>query len=184
MIAKNFFFDLQPDKKLRSGLYEKNHPTLETSHLSEILAECSVSLCKNKSFIWEWVHPTQVRSHLNVGEISLRWNDFSPCKQFWLGCSTWGRTFYSLLVTFYSFLITFYSLLVTFYSLLVPFYSLLITCYSLLFSLYSLPVTTYSVLFTFHSSLLIRYSVLFTRYFCSLISAIYLLNFGKEAECC
>ena len=40
-------------------------------------------------------------------------------------------------------------------------------------------VTTYPLLFTFHSSLLIHYSLLFTRYFCSLISNIYLLNFGS-----
>ena len=40
-------------------------------HMSEIPAEWCISLCKNKSFIWEWYipprwHPTatQVRSHL------------------------------------------------------------------------------------------------------------------------
>ena len=42
-----------------------------------------------KKIIWEWIHPTQVRSHLNAGEISLRWDDFSPCKHFLLDCPTW-----------------------------------------------------------------------------------------------
>ena len=93
-------------------------------------------------------------------------------------------TCYSLLVTFYSLILTFYSLLLPFYSLLIPFYSLLITNYSLLVTFYSFPVTTYSLLCTFHSSLVIRYSVFFSRYFSSLISTIYLLNFGKETECC
>ena len=32
--------------------------------------------------ISQWVHPTQLRPHLNAGEISLRWGDFSPCKVF------------------------------------------------------------------------------------------------------
>ena len=48
------------------------------SHLSEIPAEWWNSLYKSKSFIWEQIHLTQVRSHLNAGEISLRWDDFSP----------------------------------------------------------------------------------------------------------
>ena len=42
-----------------------------------------------KKIIWEWIHPTQVRSHLNAGEISLKWDDFSPCKHFLLVCPTW-----------------------------------------------------------------------------------------------
>ena len=33
---------------------------------------------KNKSFIWEWIHPTHVRYRPNAGEISLSWDDFSP----------------------------------------------------------------------------------------------------------
>ena len=40
------------------------------------------SVLLNFFIIWEWIHLTQVRSHLNIGEISLRWDDFSPCKQF------------------------------------------------------------------------------------------------------
>ena len=98
-------------------------------------------------------------------------------------------TFYSLLVTFYSLLVTTYSLLFTFYSLLVTFYSSLLTRYSLLLSCYILLVTRCFLLahyyllvtlyFTFHSSPLIRYSLLFPRYFCSLISTIYLLKFGS-----
>ena len=57
-------------------------------------------------------------------------------------------------------------------------YYLLVALYLLLVTFHPLLVTTYSSLFTFHSSLLIRYSLLFTRYF-SLISTIYLLNFGS-----
>ena len=68
-------------------------------------------------------------------------------------------------------LFTRYVLLITRYYLLVALYLLLVTFHSLL-------VTTYSSLITFHSSLLIRYSLLFTRYL-SLISTIYLLNFGS-----
>ena len=61
---------------------EKSSHSSETSHLSEISAESLISLCKSKSFIWEWIHPTQVRSHLNAGEISLRCDDFSLVNTF------------------------------------------------------------------------------------------------------
>ena len=60
----------------------------ETPHLSEIPGEWCISLSKNKSFTWEWIHPTHVKSHLNAGEMLLRWYDFSPCKQFLMGCPT------------------------------------------------------------------------------------------------
>ena len=75
--------------RLKSCLYETKsfHPG-ETSHLNEIAAEWCISLCKSKSFLWEWIHPTQVRSHINAGEISIRWDDFYPCKQFLPGCLT------------------------------------------------------------------------------------------------
>ena len=59
--------------------------------LSEILAEWCISLCNNKSFIWEWIHPTQVRSHLNTGEISLKWDDFSLSKHVFDGLSHLNR---------------------------------------------------------------------------------------------
>ena len=69
-------------------IWEKlSHPG-ETSHMSEISAEWCISLCKNKSFIRERTHPTQVRSHLTASEISLRWDNFSPCQQFLPGCPT------------------------------------------------------------------------------------------------
>ena len=66
---------------------KSSHPG-ETSHLSEILAEWCISLCKSKSFIWEWIHPTQLRSHVNAVEISLSWDEFSPSKQFLPDCPT------------------------------------------------------------------------------------------------
>ena len=58
---------------LRSCLYEKSLHPGETFHLSELSAEWCISLCKNNSFIWEWIHPTrwdltptQVISHLGM----------------------------------------------------------------------------------------------------------------------
>ena len=69
-----------------------SHPG-ETSHQSEILAEWCISLCKNKSFIREQIHPTQVRSHLNADLISLLWPDFSPCKQILPGCPPRGSSY-------------------------------------------------------------------------------------------
>ena len=70
---------------LRRFLHEKkkkksSHPG-GMHHLIEISAEWCISLCENKSFIWEWIHLTRVRSHFNASEISLRWDDFYPCKQ-------------------------------------------------------------------------------------------------------
>ena len=97
---------------------------------------------------------------------------------------------YSLLATFYSWLVTFYSLLVTFcsllftrllflftrYLLLLSRYSLLFTRCSLLLIRYLLPLTRYSLLFIHHYLFVIEP---FIHYFCSLISTIYLLNFGN-----
>ena len=99
-------------------------------------------------------------------------------------------TRYSLLLNFYSLIVTTYSLLVTFYSLRVTFYTLLLTRCSLLLSCYFLLVTRYfsfvtrcyllvTLYFNFHSSIRIHYSLLFTRYFISLVSTIYLINFGS-----
>ena len=42
----------------------------------------------DKLFIREWIHPTKVRSHLIASEISPRWGDFFPCKQFLRDCLT------------------------------------------------------------------------------------------------
>ena len=113
-------------------------------------------------------------------------------------------TRYLLLLTFYSLLVTFYSLLVTRCFLLVTRYFLVFTCYFLLVTTYSLLLSRYFLLairrfllfncyflfvnryyllvtlyFTFYLPLLARYLLLFTRYFCSLNSTIYLLNFGN-----
>ena len=49
-----------------------SHPG-ETSHLSGIAAEWCISLFKSKLCIWKWIHPTQLRSHVNAGEKSLSW---------------------------------------------------------------------------------------------------------------
>ena len=93
LLAKDFccyHLHSKPFKNLNKELFiwEKSSHPGETSHLSEILAEWYIKICKNKSFIWELIHPTQVRSHLNVDEISLRLDDFSPRKQFLWGCPT------------------------------------------------------------------------------------------------
>ena len=93
-------------------------------------------------------------------------------------------TCYSLIFTRYLLLLTRYSLLFTRYSLLFTRNLLLFTRYSFLFTSYSLLLTRYSLLFVRYPLLIIRYSLLSTRYFCSLISNIYLLNFGKETEWC
>ena len=42
----------------------------------------------DKWFIREWIHPTKVRSRLIASEISPRWDDFFPCKQFLRDCLT------------------------------------------------------------------------------------------------
>ena len=68
-------------------IWKKSSHAGEASHLIEISAEWCISLCKNKSLI-EQIHPTQVRSQLTADEISLKWDDFSPCKQFPLSCFT------------------------------------------------------------------------------------------------
>ena len=87
------------------------------------------------------------------------------------------------LLTRYSLLVTFYSLLLTHYLLPLSCYFLFVTCCFLLVTRYFSFGTRYyflvSLSFTFHSSLLIRCSLLFTRYFCSLVSTIYLLNSGN-----
>ena len=89
--------------RLIGCLYEVKHITSGISHLSEIPAESCISLSKNRSFLWEWIHLTQVRSHLSAGEISLRWDDFSRCKQFLPGCPTQTGLLFSLkLVCFYN----------------------------------------------------------------------------------
>ena len=49
------------------------------SHLSEVPAKRRISLSKNKSFIWEWIHPTEVGSHLNAREISLVFLSLPRC---------------------------------------------------------------------------------------------------------
>ena len=41
-------------------LWVKSFHLDETSHLSEISPQWCISLYKIKSFIWEWIHPTQV----------------------------------------------------------------------------------------------------------------------------
>ena len=70
------------EKKNELLIWEKLSYLGETSHPSEILAEWWISLCKNKSFIWECIHPTQARSLLNAGQVSrsgtifLRVNSF------------------------------------------------------------------------------------------------------------
>ena len=58
----------------------------ETCHLSDISAERCISLCKNQSFILEWIHPTKVGSNLSVGEISLSWEDFCSYRQVLPSC--------------------------------------------------------------------------------------------------
>ena len=100
-ITKEFFFTISERWLILSYIHiyisintmelficEKSSHPGETSHLSGIAAGWYISLCKNKSFIWELIHPTQVRSHLNIDEISLRWDYFSPCKQFLPDCPT------------------------------------------------------------------------------------------------
>ena len=56
----------------------------KTSHLSEISPGWCISLCKNKSFIWEWIHHTQVRSDLNIGSSHLGEIDFLHVNGFFL----------------------------------------------------------------------------------------------------
>lgn len=66
------------------------------SYLSEISAEWWISLYKNKSFTWTWIHLTQGRAHLNADEIPLRLDGFSPCKQYFPGRPTQARLLFSL----------------------------------------------------------------------------------------
>ena len=72
--------------RFKGCLYEVRHP-IWVGYLTWVRFQRN-GVFKNKSFIWEWTHPTQVGSHFNAGEISLRWDDFSPCKQFLPGCPT------------------------------------------------------------------------------------------------
>ena len=67
-------------KVLHLFIWKKLSNPGEMSHLSKISSESCI--CQNKSFLWEWIHHTKVRSHLNAGEIWLKLDDFSPCKQF------------------------------------------------------------------------------------------------------
>ena len=94
-ICKNQLFCLWVEKLLliflenfkKLFIWAKSFHPAETSHLGEISTEWwYVSLCKNKSFIWELIYATQVRSHFNVDEISLRWDNIYSCKQFLPGC--------------------------------------------------------------------------------------------------
>ena len=67
-------------------IWEKSSHPCKTSHLSEISAEWCISICKSKSFIWEWIHPTQVgqpgknclhgekSSHLSEISPAFRWD--------------------------------------------------------------------------------------------------------------
>ena len=63
-------------------IWENSSHLGESSHLSEISAEWCISLCRSKSFTWEWIHPTQLRPSLDAGEISLRWDDFLHVNSF------------------------------------------------------------------------------------------------------
>ena len=83
---KYVFTTHPPHKEL--FIWEKSSHPGEPSHLSEISAEWCISLYQSKSFIREWIYLTQLRTHVNAGEISLRWDNFSPCKQCLLGCPT------------------------------------------------------------------------------------------------
>ena len=51
-------------------------------HLGETSRQNGETDFVKANHLWEWIHPTQVRSHLNAGEISL------------MGCFIWNETFH------------------------------------------------------------------------------------------
>ena len=56
--------------------------------ISTNLIKIRLSLCIKKWFTWEWIHLFQVRPQPNAGKISFMRDVFSPCKQYFLGCTT------------------------------------------------------------------------------------------------
>ena len=75
LYSLQFANGLRLETWLGSCFYEKNH-------LSQVQRLTWVRSWQNRvfhfvetSFIWEWIHLIQMRSHLNVGAISLRCDD-------------------------------------------------------------------------------------------------------------
>ena len=75
--------------RLRSCLYEENYPT-QVRRLTWVRSQQNgvFRFVKTNHLYENWFISPKRRSHVNGDEISLRWDDFSPCKQFLPGCPT------------------------------------------------------------------------------------------------
>ena len=88
-LRPKFFHPLDLGRPILNELHKKSVVTLMSCLYEKILplrrdVRWCISLCKSKWFIWEWINP-------NACEISLRGDDFSPCKQLLPGLSHLNR---------------------------------------------------------------------------------------------